>query len=1084
MRFVRRLCGLLIFCLVGALVPAFAAETSDDPIQSGLALIQDALQRNALPPDTSAALKQLLDRIQEAQSRRQQAEIRAALAEKLIEQTQRELQQLAASRPSEFADLRVSDSLAPSERAERLRRILEEERTRRQTQEALRAQLSDLEQPKERGDAAVAPPPPAPLPTLPSNDPLVQQALTLATLVTSQAQEAERRAALLESRLAASTRVLLSRRIERLDVELARLRQLREAVEKSTTAEVSQETSQVNAEAIDPRLARVEATNREWEARLQTLRHRLQSVRERQSQLQRETQERWEALESLKKRIAQQGLSPAVGNLLLEYRARLPSPSALRQELNQVRGMLEEVQLLELELRQAKRLIADPRERVRQILGQPGAADADGKLENALIEALTARSLTLETIDALRPALLAALSDLEAVLLRDLDVVEEFAAFTEQHLMWVASTRTLSRDPLPELIAVGTGALTLFQSFADFTSWRLAVTQSPPQAWLAVLLGFFLLLARARLTRLIGQHLAAGEQDPRHAGLLDTLLLLFLEAIQALPLPLIAYGCGTMILSSGEALADNFRAIGTALVRIAPFGWNVAFWQRVFAPGTGLAATRFHWPPSILKRLERTLRGFAWGVLPLGFLAVYLNEVQIDAPFTELGRTPFVVSMLLLSFFLWRIFRPQRGLLALAQQPTWLRLTAAIGGPGLPLVSALLAGAGYFYAAAALVGRFMSTLWVLLAFALLQHAARDFFLHRFDRQRESLEEGNTGEDARIDSSERQTLTLLNLALILGLAFVLFELWSSLLPATRILDEWVLWRYTETLGNETVTLQVTFADLLIAMIGFAVMWVAARNLPGLLELALQRTSRLDAGSKYALVTLLRYAIFTIGSVLILGELGMPWSKLQWLLAALSVGLGFGLQEIVANFVSGLIILFERPVRVGDLVTIGSDSGTVQRLTIRATVIEDFDRREILVPNKKLITEQVTNWTLSNSLSRIFVTIGVAYGTDPEHVEALLLEAVKATPGVLSDPAPSVVFARFGESSLDFEVRAIVADVNQRLSILGRLNHEIDRIFKANGIEIPFPQRDLHIRDIAWPAAAAVPAAQGAPQPPAA
>jgi len=1083
MRFVRRLCGLLIFCLVGALVPAFAAETSDDPIQSGLALIQDALQRNALPPDTSAALKQLLDRIQEAQSRRQQAEIRAALAEKLIEQTQRELQQLAASRPSEFADLRVSDSLAPSERAERLRRILEEERTRRQTQEALRAQLSDLEQPKERGDAAVAPPPPAPLPTLPSNDPLVQQALTLATLVTSQAQEAERRAALLESRLAASTRVLLSRRIERLDVELARLRQLREAVEKSTTAEVSQETSQVNAEAIDPRLARVEATNREWEARLQTLRHRLQSVRERQSQLQRETQERWETLESLKKRIAQQGLSPAVGNLLLEYRSRLPSPSELSQELNKVRGMLEEVQLLELELRQAKRLIADPRERARQVLGQSDPAGADGNLENAIVEALAVRSLTLETIDALRPALLAALSDLESVLLRDLDVVEEFSSFIDQHLMWVATTRTLWRDPMPELLAVGTGTLTLFQSFADPGSWRLALTQSPPMTWLAAVLGVCLLLARPRLARLIGRHLAAGERDPHHAGLLDTLLLLFLEAIQALPFPLIAYGCGTMILA-GDAFAENFRAIGTALVRIAPFGWNVAFWQRVFAPGTGIAATRFHWPPSILKRLRHTLRGFAWGVLPLGFLAVYLNEAQLDAPFTDLGRTPFVVSMLLLALLLWRIFRPRRGVLAIAQQPTWLRLTAAIGGPGLPLVSALLAGAGYFYAAVALVGRFMSTLWVLLAFALLQHAARDFFLHRFDRQRESLEEGNTGEDARIDSSERQTLTLLNLALILGLAFVLFELWSSLLPATRILDEWVLWRYTETLGNETVTLQVTFADLLIAMIGFAVMWVAARNLPGLLELALQRTSRLDAGSKYALVTLLRYAIFTIGSVLILGELGMPWSKLQWLLAALSVGLGFGLQEIVANFVSGLIILFERPVRVGDQVTIGNETGTVRRLTIRATVIEDFDRREILVPNKKLITEQVTNWTLSNSLSRIFVTIGVAYGTDPEHVEALLLEAVKATPGVLSDPAPSVVFARFGESSLDFEVRAIVADVNQRLSILGRLNHEIDRIFKANGIEIPFPQRDLHIRDIAWPAAAAVPAAQGAPQPPAA
>jgi potassium efflux system protein len=169
-------------------------------------------------------------------------------------------------------------------------------------------------------------------------------------------------------------------------------------------------------------------------------------------------------------------------------------------------------------------------------------------------------------------------------------------------------------------------------------------------------------------------------------------------------------------------------------------------------------------------------------------------------------------------------------------------------------------------------------------------------------------------------------------------------------------------------------------------------------------------------------------------------------------------------------------------VGDLVTIGSDSGTVRRLTIRATVIEDFDRREILVPNKKLITEQVTNWTLSNSLSRIFLTIGVAYGSDPKQIETLLLEAIKATPGILSDPAPSVIFARFGESSLDFELRAIVANVDQRLGIMSRLNEEIDRIFKENGVEIPFPQRDLHIRDIAWPRTGPFPAGQNALQPP--
>lgn len=1079
MRFIRRLCTLILFCLVDILSPSFAAESGNDPVQAGLALIQDALQRNTLPADTSAALKQLLDRIQEAQTRKQQAEIRAALAEKLIEQTQRELQQLTTSRPADFADLRLTDDLSPSERAERLRRILEEERARRQTQESLKAQLADLEQPKERRDSA-APPSPAPLPPLPSNDPLVQQALTLATLVSSQAQEAERRAALLESRLAENSRVLLSRRIERLEVELTRLRQLREAVEKSTTAEVTQETSQADAGTLDPRLARVEATNREWEARLQTLRQRLQTVRERQATLQREHQERRESLESLKKRIAQQGLSPAVGNLLLEYRSRLPAPVTLRQELNAVRAMLEEVQLLELELRQAKRLIADPRERARQLLGL--AETTDSPLEKSIIEALSARTLTLETLDALRPALLAALGDLESVLLRELGIVNEFSTFIEQHLMWVPTTRSLWHSPLSELTAVGSGILTLAAALIDRASWQTVVFHTTVKAWALLGLGLIFLLARPRLNARLDRLLGKDRKESRSAGILDILSILGLEALQSLPFPLVAYALGMIILDSGVP-AENAHAFGLALTQIAPFAWNVLFWQRIFSPKKGLAASRYHWPMPVLQRLNHTLKGFAWGVLPLGFLALYLNQIQLDAPLTELGRIPFVLSMLLLSWLLWRIFHIRRGLLTDTPLPTWIRVTAALFGPGLPLVSAVLASAGYFYAATALIVRFMSTLWILLAFALLQHAARDFFLQRFERRRSrSAEDGDETQQERIDASERQTLTLLNFALVLGLVFVLLDLWSSLLPATRILDEWVLWRYTEALGNEAVTMQVTLADLLLALIGFAAMWVAARNLPGLLEVALQRTSRLDAGSKYALVTLLRYAIFTIGLILILGQLGMPWSKLQWLLAALSVGLGFGLQEIVANFVSGLIILFERPVRVGDLVTIGSDSGTVRRLTIRATVIEDFDRREILVPNKKLITEQVTNWTLSNSLARIFITIGVAYGSDPKQIEALLLEAIKATPGILSDPAPSVIFARFGESSLDFEIRAIVANVDQRLGIMSRLNEEIDRIFKENGVEIPFPQRDLHIRDIAWPRTGPFPAGQNALQPP--
>jgi potassium efflux system protein len=198
------------------------------------------------------------------------------------------------------------------------------------------------------------------------------------------------------------------------------------------------------------------------------------------------------------------------------------------------------------------------------------------------------------------------------------------------------------------------------------------------------------------------------------------------------------------------------------------------------------------------------------------------------------------------------------------------------------------------------------------------------------------------------------------------------------------------------------------------------------------------------------------------VLICGTLGVTWDKVHWLIAAVSVGLGFGLQEIFANFVSGLIILFERPIRVGDIVTVDEVSGIVSRIRIRATVIVDWDRKELIVPNKEFITGRVLNWTLSDQMNRVVVNVGVAYGSDVGRVRDLLLKIAAENEFILRDPAPMACFDGFGDSSLNFVLRCYLPNLENRLAVTHDLHANIHNAFQAEGIEIPFPQRDLNVR----------------------
>jgi potassium efflux system protein len=190
-------------------------------------------------------------------------------------------------------------------------------------------------------------------------------------------------------------------------------------------------------------------------------------------------------------------------------------------------------------------------------------------------------------------------------------------------------------------------------------------------------------------------------------------------------------------------------------------------------------------------------------------------------------------------------------------------------------------------------------------------------------------------------------------------------------------------------------------------------------------------------------------------------GFSWSQVQWLVAALGVGIGFGLQEIVANFISGLIILLERPVRVGDIVTIGDTTGVVSRIRIRATTIRNWDKQELLVPNKEFITGRLLNWSLSDQLNRVIVNVGVAYGSDVKKALSLLTAAASENPRVVPDPPPFVTFDGFGDNSLNLILRCYLESLDYRLSVASELRQAINDKFAAANISIAFPQRDVHL-----------------------
>ncbi len=406
-----------------------------------------------------------------------------------------------------------------------------------------------------------------------------------------------------------------------------------------------------------------------------------------------------------------------------------------------------------------------------------------------------------------------------------------------------------------------------------------------------------------------------------------------------------------------------------------------------------------------------------------------------------------------------------------------------------PIGLIVLIGLGYYYTALVIIDHLVSTYFAVVTWIILRNvfyrafavSSRRLAYKRLQEKRKQMQLKIANEEVEHSSSEDEVpLELRNdslavseikdqmqkisdFALWIGLFALLYWVWSDLITVAYYLKGVTLWQQSITTEAGTVMESITLLNLLTATIIIAVTIVLVKNLSGLLETLVFSNMKLSQGTPYTITTLLTYALIVLGATFAFATLGMSWSKLQWLFTALSVGLGFGMQEIFGNFVSGIIILFERPVRVGDMITIGDFNGTVSKIRIRATTLIDYDKKEVIVPNKAFITERVVNWALTTTVTRLVIRVGVAYGSDLELVKKLLLQAAEENSSVLKDPAPAAYFLAFGASTLDHELRVYVGQLSERMKTTDALNRRINELFAENNIEISFNQLDIFIKN---------------------
>jgi potassium-dependent mechanosensitive channel len=384
-----------------------------------------------------------------------------------------------------------------------------------------------------------------------------------------------------------------------------------------------------------------------------------------------------------------------------------------------------------------------------------------------------------------------------------------------------------------------------------------------------------------------------------------------------------------------------------------------------------------------------------------------------------------------------------------ARMLVWLVIVTILGA----LVGGFVPFAAFIALRAVVAGAVIGLLW--LCFPAIDALFTDALSEGTDRGRALA--ANLGIEPRNIGLINMMLSAL-LRVLLLVAALLLILGPREFSTIDLVDSFRRVPLAVRMGEITISLQALLGAVTVVIVVLLITRVAQRWLRTQL---LPRTS-VEPGLQHSIATIFGYVGIIAAISLALGSLGIDLQKIAFIAGALSLGIGFGLQAVVSNFVSGLILLAERPIRVGDSIVVKGEEGWVRRIRVRATEIETYDRASVIIPNSELITGVVKNWTHANTMGRIVVKVGVAYDTDPEQVSQILTTLAGEHPQVLKNPPPRAFLVAFGDSALDFELRCVVANVDNGLAAKSDLHHAILKRFREAGIEIPYPQRDIRVR----------------------
>jgi potassium-dependent mechanosensitive channel len=782
------------------------------------------------------------------------------------------------------------------------------------------------------------------------------------------------------------------------------------------------------------------------------LNNRLAEVRRQIGDVERRSQALRENSTNARRVVDFAAESDVLGSVLLAYWSEVDNFKPADPTVDLSRETAEAV-ISRIKLEESLKQISSATTAVNRALAEEGIdpLTVSESTAAALVELVLAYRKRLRTTIDTQSDLIEAVSKLGGSYRALSQSVREYEAFLKSMIIWIPAF-----SPLWEIVGGSIG------KELDGVAVLIRSMRFSPQPMLAVGVMVFLLLFHRRQKLIdIQQSFNKRILRPRDDAIEHTLLAIGCVALRALPWPILLIGLGKCL--SPEALGSTIALVG--------FGLFGLLFARMCCEADGIGRVHFRWNKAIVSRLYTELGRIIYWWLPLATVTGLLVQSTLDVGEAVIARSAALgLILILLGLVALGI---ARGIQAASGLSGWNLLNTVllllIAVLSMTAVAILL---GHMYSVTVLFSGVRDTLWIggllLLLHALLMRwvtvTRRRLRLQELMgalREHESSEDGLMEEqEANLIDVSVETTQLINMAFVALSAVTLFYIWSPLLPAFDVFSKIILWTSSSVVDGEPVSNEISLAMLIIVFVLAGLTLYAARKLPALIDLILRSRTSVSASARYTVSTLLNYVIVGGGIVAGLSALGLQWSQLQWLVAALGVGIGFGLQEIIANFISGLIILFERPIRIGDVVSTGDKDGVVTRIRIRATTIRDWDGKELLVPNKEFITGRLLNWSLSDPKVRLILPVGIAYGSDVELALKSLMDTVTAHPRVVEDPEPQIVFESFGDNALLLSARCHLDSLENRMGVITQLNKEIYRRFEELGIVIAFPQRDVH------------------------